>query len=89
MIYAEKIIADLINAIICGRKVLGDWSDSIIVSLFKRKWDALDCNKYCGLKLTDYDLKVIERVVENIICETDKIDLMIDCSLAFALGEAQ
>ena len=62
-----KIIADLMNAIIREGKVPADWSNSIIVSLFKGKGDALDRNNYCGLKLTDHVLKVIERVVENII----------------------
>ena len=33
----SKIIADLMNAIICEGKIPADWSDSIIVSLFKGK----------------------------------------------------
>ena len=69
-----KIIADLMNAIIREGKVPVDWSDSIIVSLFKGKGDALDWNNYRGLKLTDNVLKLIERVVENIIRETVNID---------------
>ena len=62
-----KIIADFMN----------DWSDSIIVSLLKGKGDALDQNNYRGLKLTDHVLKVIERVVENMIRETVTIDQML------------
>ena len=46
-------MADLMNTIIHEGKVLADWSDSIIVSLFKGKGDALDWNNYHGLKL-DY-----------------------------------
>ena len=64
------------NAIIREGKVPADWSDSIIVSLFKGKGDTLDRNNYRGLKLTDHVLKVIERVVENIIRETVNIDKM-------------
>ena len=72
-----KIIADSMNAIISEEKVQADWSDSIIVSLFnKGKGDALDLNNYRGLKLTDHVLKVIERVVENIIREIVNIDEM-------------
>ena len=37
-----KIIADLMNAIKLEAKVPADWSDNIIVSLFKGKGDALD-----------------------------------------------
>ena len=62
-----KFIADLMNAIIREGKVPVDWGDSIIISLFKGKGDTLDRNTYRGLKLTDHVLKVIERVVENII----------------------
>ena len=71
-----KIIADLMNAIILEGNVPADLSNSIIVSLFKGKVDALDRSNYRGLKLTDHFLKVIERVVENIIRETVNIDEM-------------
>ena len=71
----SKII-DLMNAIIREGKVPADCSDSIIVSLFKGKGDALDRDNYRGLKLTDHVLKVIERVVENIIRQTVNIDEM-------------
>ena len=64
------------HAVICEEKVPADWSASIIVSLFKGKGDALDLNNYSGLKLTDHVLKVIERVVENIICKTLHINEM-------------
>ena len=72
----SKIIADLINAIIRERSVPPGWSDSMIVSFFEREGDTLNRNSYHGLKLTDHVLKVIERVVENIIHETDNIDEM-------------
>ena len=71
----SKIIADLMNAIIPEGKVPSDQSGNIIVSLFKGKGGALDWNSYCGLKLTDHVLKVIEVVVKN-ICETVNIDEM-------------
>ena len=58
------------------KKTYKDWSDSITVSLFKGKEDALDRSNYRGLKLTDLVLKVIERVVENIIRATVNIDKM-------------
>ena len=44
-----KIIADLMNAIIREAKVPADWSDNIIVNLFKGKRDALGRNNYRGL----------------------------------------
>ena len=71
-----KIIADLMNAIIFEGKVPPDWSDSIIVTLFKGKEDELVRSNYRGLKLTDHVLTVIERVVKNITCDTVKTDEM-------------
>ena len=71
-----NIIADLRNAIILEGKVPADWSDNIIVSLFRGKRDALNQNNYRGRKLTDHVLKVSEGLVENIIRETVNIDKM-------------
>ena len=45
-----KIIVDLMNAIIREEKVAVDWSNKIIVNLFKGKDDALYRNNYRGLK---------------------------------------
>ena len=71
-----KFIVYLINAIILEGKVPVGWSDSIIICLFKGKGAALDRSKYCGLKLTDHVLKVVERVAEN-IRDTVNIDEML------------
>ena len=71
-----KIIANLMNAIALEGKVTADWNGSIIVSLFKGKGDVLNRSNYRGLKLTDHILKVIERVVENIIRDTVNTDEM-------------
>ena len=65
-----RIIANVMNAIILKGKVPADWSGSI------RKGNALDRNSCHGLKLTDHVLKVIERVVENIIRDTVNTDEM-------------
>ena len=51
-------------------KVSEDWRDSIIISLFKGKGDALSPSNYHRLKLTNHILKVILRVLDNIIRET-------------------
>ena len=70
----SKIVADLMNAIISEGKVPAASSDSIIVSLFKGKRDALDLNDYRRLKSTDHVPKVIKSMVGNIICETVNIN---------------
>ena len=70
-----KIIADLMNAIISEGQLPAEWNDSVIVSSFKGI-DALDQNNYHGLTFTDHVLKVIERAVKNIICDTVNFDEM-------------
>ena len=50
-----------------------------MVSSFKGKGNVLDQSNYCGLALSrtiDHVLKVIERVVENIMPETVNNDEM-------------
>ena len=72
--------------IIFEEKVSKDWRDSIIISLFKGKGDALSPSNYHGLKLTNHILKVIQRVLENIIRETVIIS---ETQLEFCPVEAQ
>ena len=55
-----NIIADLMNAITLEETFATDWHDSINVSSFKGKGDALDLSNYHGLKLTNHVVKVIE-----------------------------
>ena len=69
-----NIIADLMNAITFEGKFPTDWHDSINVSSFKEKGDALDWSNYHGLKVTNHVVKVIETVVENITRDTVNID---------------
>ena len=47
-----------------------------LLAYLKEKGDVLDQSNYCGLKLTDHVLKVIEKVVKNIICDIVKIEEM-------------
>ena len=54
--------------------------------MFKGKGSALDSWNYCGLKLTDQVLKVVERVIEQIIRE---YVVLILCSLVLCLNMEQ
>ena len=77
----SKIIADLTNSIIHDNTVPNEWKNSIIISLYKGKGEALDRGNYRGLKLTEHILKVIERIIEDIIRNVVQIDDMTICSL--------
>ncbi len=45
-------------------KIPEDWSKSWMVSIYKGKGDALECNSYRGIKLLEHAMKVFERVIE-------------------------
>ena len=60
-------IRDLIEDIIHFGKIPTEWEESIIVSLYKGKYIALERGNYRGLKLLDQVMKVLERVAENFL----------------------
>ena len=61
------MILDLINAIIHDGKLPSNWEQSFIVCLYKGKGDALNKGNYCGLKLTEQVMTVLERIVDMLI----------------------
>ena len=61
----SEMIADLKNSIIRDNTMPSEWNDSIIISLYKGKCEALDRGNYRGLKLTEHILKVMERIIED------------------------
>ena len=63
----SEMIADLTNSIISDNTMPSKWNDSIIISLYKGKGEALDTGNYWGLKLTEHILKVVERIIEDFI----------------------
>ena len=62
-----RLISDLIEAIILEERIPAEWEESYTVSLYKGKGDALERENYRGLKLIDQVMKVLERVVEQLI----------------------
>ena len=70
----SKIIADLTNSIIRDNAMPKEWNDSIIISLYKGKGEALDRRKYWGLKLTEHVLKFIEQIIDDLIRNIVNID---------------
>ena len=74
-ICGEKI-ANLTSSIIRDDVRPSEWNDSIIISLYKVKGEALDRGNYRGLKLTEHIVKVMERISENFIKNIGDIDVM-------------
>ena len=66
---------DLAAAIIRDGKVPSDWEQSFIVCLYKGKGGgALERGNYSGLKLTEQVMKVLERIVDDLIRQVVSID---------------
>ena len=78
------LIRDLVEAIIREGHIPSDWEDSYIVSLYKGKGDALARGNYRGLKLIDQVMKVMERVVEQLLRKQVRID---DMQFGFSPGK--
>ena len=72
----SKMIAYLTNSIICNNTMSNEWNDSIIITLYKGKGEALDRGNYRDLKLTEHILKVLEQIIEDLIGNIVKINNM-------------
>ena len=69
-----SMIPDLAAAIIRDGKVPTDWEQNFIVCLYKGKGDALERGNYCGLKLKEQVMKILERIVDSLIRQLVSID---------------
>ena len=56
-----------------------------MVSIYKDKGDALECNSYRGIKLLEHAMKVFERVIEARLREKVDID---DMQFGFRAGKS-
>ena len=63
--------------------VPSNWEQSFIVCLYKGKGDALERGNYCGLKLTELVMKILERIVDGFIRQFVSID---DSQFGFVPG---
>ena len=69
-------LRELITSVVIHGKIPVDWEMSFILNLYKGKGDALTRGNYRGLKLTEQVMKVMERIVDELIREIIKIDEM-------------
>ena len=71
-----ELTRDLVEAVFSTGVIPKDWEESIILSLYKGKGEALDRGNYRGLKLTDQAMKLLERVLDFQIRQMVNIDEM-------------
>ena len=81
-----SMFRDRTAAIIRDGKVSSDWEQSFIVCLYKGKGDALEKGNYCGLKLIELVMKVLERILDGLIRQLVSVD---DSQFGFIPAEAQ
>ena len=78
-----SMIRDLTAAIIRNGKVPSDWEQSTSVCLYKGIGAALDTGNYCGFKLTEQVMKILERIVDVLIRPLVSVD---DSQFGFVPG---
>ena len=71
-----ELTRDLVEEVFSTGVIPKDWEESIILSLYKGKGEALDRGNYRGLKLTDQAMKLLERVLDFQIRQMVNIDEM-------------
>ena len=67
-------MSDLLKAVWDKEKIPGDWRKSLIVPIFKKKGDILECGNYRGIKLLEHGLKILERILDKRIRKVVKVD---------------
>ena len=60
-----KVMMELCQHVVDGRGVPDEWKTSVIVLIFKGKSDVISFGSYRGVKLLEYDMKIIERALES------------------------
>ena len=53
-----------------------EWAQCIVVLIFKGKGDIRNCRCHGAVKLLEYGMKVVERVLERRLCRIVSVDEM-------------
>ena len=60
-----KVMMELCQRVLNGRGMPAEWKTSVIVSIFKEKGDVMSSGSYKEVKLLQYAMKIVERVLER------------------------
>jgi len=77
-------ILDLHNGIVKEGCIPEDWKSSMVLPIYKWKWDPMECGSYRGTKLLQHAMKVVETIFENRIQQQINID---DMQFGFMKGK--
>ena len=75
-VYLVRMLTNLINEIIRSQSIPNDWNDAFIINCYKGKGDSLERGNYRGLKLLELVMKILERILDNVIRQQVSIDNM-------------
>ena len=67
-------ILDLCNGIVKKESIPEDWKSNVVLPIYKRKGDPMECGSYRGIKLLEHAMKVVERIFEHRIRQQIVID---------------
>ena len=69
-------VMELCEGMLDGRGIPDDWALSVVVPIFKRKGDAMNCMAYRGVKLLERSMKIVEKVLGRRLRHMVKVDEM-------------
>ena len=69
-----SVMVELRQRVLYGKGMPDEWQTSVLVLIFKGKGDVRNCNTYRGVKLLEYAIKIVKRVLERRIRELVNID---------------
>ena len=55
-------IVDLCNGILNEGCILEHWNSSVVLPIYKKKGDPIECASYRGIKLLEHAMKLVERI---------------------------
>ena len=61
------VIKKLCQKVFDGKGMPDEWKTSVAVPIFKGKGDMMDSGAYRGVKLLENAMKIMERVLENVM----------------------
>jgi len=69
-------ILDLCIGIVKEGCIPEDWKSSVVLPIYKKKGDPMECKSYRGSKLLEHAMKVVERIFKHSIRQQIDIDDM-------------
>ena len=59
------VMVEFCQRVLDGKGMPDEWQTSVLVSIFKGKGDARNCDTYRGVKLSEHAMKIVESVPER------------------------